>query len=134
MGAMTQKVFETRRRKEPGITRKPKLSRMFQGSAKALDRLFRALASEPRREILRLAARESCAVTQFAAQLKMTQPTVSKHTRILVAAGLLSKTPEGRHRWCRLNPYALELASASIEDVRAEYPSPRCHGAKRTGG
>jgi hypothetical protein len=55
MGAKTQKVFETRRRREPGITRKPKLSRMFQGSAKALDRLFRALASEPRREILRLA-------------------------------------------------------------------------------
>src|SRR5258708_23565067 len=90
-----------------------------------LDRLFRALASEPRRKILRLAAGERSAVTQLASRLKMSQPTVSKHIRVLVDAGLLSKTPEGRHRWCRVNPRAFEPACASIDDLRAEYPSPR---------
>lgn len=89
-----------------------------------LDRIFRALASEARRKILRLAARESCAVTQFAAQPKISQPAVSKHIRVLVDAVLLSKTPKGRHRSC-LNPRAFEPAWASIEDLRAEYPGPR---------
>ena len=42
--------------------------------AKALDRLFRALASAPRREILRLAARQKCAVTHFVEQLDLRQP------------------------------------------------------------
>jgi DNA-binding transcriptional ArsR family regulator len=91
----------------------------------SLDRVFRALASEPRRKIMRLAARERCAVTQFAAQLKISQPAVSKHIRVLVDAGLLSKTPDGRHRWCRLNRRAFEPAYASIEELRAEYPRPR---------
>src|SRR5713226_4146811 len=96
----------------------------------ALDRIFRALASEPRRKILHLAARERCAVTQFATQLKMSQPAVSKHIRVLVDAGLLSKTPEARPRWCPVNPPAVEPACASIEDLRAEYPSPRRLGAR----
>jgi DNA-binding transcriptional ArsR family regulator len=61
-------------------------------SAEALDRIFRALASQPRRMILRLAARQRCAVTQFAAQLKMSEPAISKHVRVLVDAELLSKT------------------------------------------
>jgi DNA-binding transcriptional ArsR family regulator len=67
---------------------------MASGRAKALDRLFRALASAPRREILRLAARQKCAVTQFARHLNMSQPAVSKHVRVLVDAALLSKTEE----------------------------------------
>jgi DNA-binding transcriptional ArsR family regulator len=86
--------------------------------AEALNRLFRALASAPRREILRLAARKRCAVTQFAAQLEMSQPAVSKHVRILVDAELLSKTREGRYRWCRLNRGAFQSARESIEELR----------------
>src|SRR5260221_3458572 len=111
----------------PGVnsSRDYRSQRMGDRQIHTLDRIFRALASEPRRKIGRLDARERCAVTQFAAQLKISQPAVSKHIRVLVDAGLLSKTPEGRHRWCRLNPRAFEPACASIEDLRAEYPSPR---------
>jgi len=98
-----------------------------------LDRLFRALASEPRRKILRLAAGERSAVTQFVSRLKMSQPAVSKHVSVLVDAGL-SKTREGRHRWCRLNPYAFEPVCASIEDLRAECPIPRRRRAGRSTG
>ena len=45
---------------------------MVEVGAKILDRLFRALASGPRREILRLAGQERCAIMQFAAELKLT--------------------------------------------------------------
>jgi DNA-binding transcriptional ArsR family regulator len=65
--------------------------RMGDRQIHTLDRIFRALSSEPRRKILRLAARERCAVTQLAAHLKISQPAVSKHIRVLVDAGLLSK-------------------------------------------
>ena len=90
--------------------------------AKALDRLFRALASAPRREILRLAARQKRAVPQFAAQLNMSQPAVSKHVRVLVDAALLSKTRDGRYRWCRLRRSAFEAARESIEELCEAVP------------
>ena len=54
-----------------------------------------------------MAAWQRCAVTQLAPQLKMSQSTVSKHVRVLVDRDLLSKTREGRYRWCRrlIHPY-----------------------------
>ena len=90
---------------------------MFSESAKALDRVFRALASAPRREILRLAAREKCTVTQFVTQLKMNEPAVSKHVRVLVDAALLSKTRKGRFRWCRSRRSAFGPARECIEKL-----------------
>ena len=95
---------------------------MASSREKALDRLFRALASAPRREILRLAARQKCAVMQFAAQLNMSQPAVSKHVRVLVDAALLSKTRDGRYRWCRLRRSAFEPARESIEELCEALP------------
>ena len=83
-----------------------------------LDRLFRALASGPRREILRLAGQERYAIMQFAAELKMSEPAASKHVSVLVDAGLLSKSREGRYRWCHLNPGAFGPVRESIEQLR----------------
>ena len=95
---------------------------MASGRAKALDRLFRALASERRRRILRLAARQKCAVTHFATRLNMSEPTVSKHVRVLVDAALLSKTRDGRYRWCHLRRSAFEPARESIEELCGAVP------------
>ena len=86
--------------------------------ASALDRIFRALASEPRREILRRAAQQPCTVTQLAEHFDMTLAAVSKHIRVLEDANLLSPTHEGRVHWCRLNPQTLEPARSSIETLR----------------
>ena len=82
-----------------------------------LDRLFRALASGPRREILRLAGQKRHAIMQFAAELNMSQSAASKHVSVLADAGLLSKSREGRHRWCNLNPGAFEPVRQSIEEL-----------------
>lgn len=107
---------------------------MARGSEKILDRLFRALASGARRDILTLAARERCAVTQLAAVLKMRQPAVSKHVRVLVEAALLSKTRNGRFCWCRLRPSAFEPARKSIEKLCcAARRSPRSKATRGIG-
>ena len=104
---------------------------MALGSAKALNRLFRALANETRREILRLAAREKCTATQFVTQLKMREPAVSTHVRVLVDGALLSKTREGRFCWCRLRRRALELAREWIEKLSRAIARPSRRKTKR---
>jgi DNA-binding transcriptional ArsR family regulator len=88
-------------------------------SAARLDRVFRALASEPRREILRRVARERRTVTELSAHFDLTLAAVSKHVGVLEKAKLLTQEQEGRQRFCRLNPQALEPARASIEELRA---------------
>jgi len=94
------------------------LNHMVDMTASALDRVFRALASEPRREILRRAAQQPCTVTQLAEHFDMTLAAVSKHIRVLEDANLLSPTHEGRLHWCRLNPQTLDPARSSIEALR----------------
>jgi DNA-binding transcriptional ArsR family regulator len=91
---------------------------MVDMTASGLDRVFRALASEPRREMLRRAAQQPCTVTQLAEHFDMTLAAVSKHIRVLENANLLSPTYEGRVHWCRLNPEALGPAGSSIEALR----------------
>ena len=90
-------------------------------NAVQLDRVFHALASAPRREILRRAARERCTVGQLAASFDMSLAAVSKHVKVLEEASLLRATREGRLHWCELDPAALEPARASIEELRAHW-------------
>ena len=92
---------------------------MVDMTASTLDRVFRALASEPRREILRRAAQQPCTVTQLAEHFDMTLAAVSKHIRVLEDAKLLSPTHQGRLHWCRLNPQTLDPVRLSIEALRA---------------
>jgi DNA-binding transcriptional ArsR family regulator len=91
---------------------------MVDSRSAALDRVFRALASEPRREILRRAARGRCTVTELAEHFDMTLAAVSKHVGVLDDAKLLLQTRDGRLLWRRLNPKALEPAQATLEQLR----------------
>lgn len=84
-----------------------------------LDRVFRALASGPRREILRRVARGRRTVTELAGHIDLSLAAVSKHVRLLEKANLLSHSREGGLHWCRLNPEALDPALASIEALCA---------------
>jgi DNA-binding transcriptional ArsR family regulator len=105
---------------------------MFDSSADALNRIFRALASEPRRQILRLTAQERCSITQLATQLNMSHPAVCKDVRVLVDAKMVSKTREGRRKWWRLKPRAFGPAYASIQLLHAQLARPRPAGTGRT--
>jgi len=92
---------------------------MVDKKAVALDRVFRALASSPRREILRRVARERRTVTELSDSFKMSLAAVSKHVRVLEDARLIAPTIEGRLHWCRLAPAPLEVARAAIDEIRA---------------
>lgn len=92
---------------------------MVDADTQALDRVFRALASEPRREILRRTARRRYTVTELAEHFDMSLAAVSKHVCVLDDANLVHKTREGRLLWRRLNPDALEPARATIEELRS---------------
>lgn len=58
---------------------------------------FNAIAEPRRREILICLAGGERAVTEIAAQLSLTQPSVSKHLKVLKGVGLVCERRHGRH-------------------------------------
>jgi DNA-binding transcriptional ArsR family regulator len=72
-----------------------------------LDAAFSALANPTRRAILaRLSTGEST-VLELARPFDMTQPAVSRHLKVLEAAGLIVRRVEGSKRPCRIAPAAI---------------------------
>lgn len=73
-----------------------------------LDRVFHALASEPRRRILAQLSGQPRSVTEIADGFDISLPAVSKHLRVLEGAGLVTRSREGRvhHIQLRAAPMA----------------------------
>lgn len=71
----------------------------------ALSRVLAALADPTRRSILEQLSLGARTVKELAQPYDMSQPAVSKHLRVLEAAGLVSQAPGNR-----LGPRRLELA------------------------
>jgi DNA-binding transcriptional ArsR family regulator len=72
--------------------------------------IFDVLADGTRRELLsRLERRDGeVSVSQLVSELGISQPTVSKHLKVLREAGLVTVREEGQHRYYRLDraPFA----------------------------
>lgn len=83
-----------------------------------LDHTFAALADPTRRAILARLASGEASVGELAAPFEMSLPAVSKHLRVLVRAGLLAQTKDGRVRRCRLVPDPLREAQDWIDHYR----------------
>jgi len=64
---------------------------------------FNAVAEPRRREILDLLAKGERPVNDLVRQLKLGQPQVSKHLRVLREVGLVHVREDGRQRLYRLN-------------------------------
>jgi len=91
------------------------------------DRVFKALASKPRREILRLLAsgagtddERCCSPDQvcacvFSEKLGLGPPTVSHHMKALVEAGLVTSEKRGLWVYYRLLPEVLHEAAETLE-------------------
>ena len=75
-----------------------------------LDQLFGALSDRTRRALLARLARGPSTVTELAAPFAMTLAAVSKHLRVLEAAGLVARTIDGRVHRLRLEPHPLHDA------------------------
>jgi DNA-binding transcriptional ArsR family regulator len=69
---------------------------------------FNAVAEPRRREILDLLAGGERAVNGLVERLRLPQPLVSKHLRVLREVGLVSVRDEGRQRLYRLNAQPLK--------------------------
>jgi len=73
---------------------------------------FAAIAEPSRRLILDLLRERERSVGELVQRLRMSQPGVSKHLRVLREAGLVKVRPDGRHRL-----YGLEAAPLAEMDM-----------------
>lgn len=73
-----------------------------------LDRAFAALADPTRRAIVARLASGEATVMQLAEPFALTQPSISKHLKVLERAGLISRGRAAQTRPCRLEPAPLQ--------------------------
>ncbi len=66
------------------------------------DSVFAALASTPRRKILAYLSETSLTAGEIAERFDMTKPSLSKHLRLLEAAGLVASEKRGQFVHYRL--------------------------------
>lgn len=70
----------------------------------ATDRIFDALASRPRREILAYLSAQELTAGEIGARFDMSAPAISRHLSVLEAAGLVSGERRGQFIYYRLTP------------------------------
>lgn len=76
-----------------------------------LDLVFAALADPTRRAILARLAEGDATVNELVEPSDLSQPTISKHLKVLERAGLVSRGREAQFRPVRLNAAPLEGAA-----------------------
>jgi len=79
-----------------------------------IDRVFHALATSTRRDILRRTIAEEQSVSALAVDYDMSFAAVQKHVAVLEAAHLIIKRAEGRERLVRANPEMIARARALL--------------------
>ena len=84
----------------------------------ALDRTFHALANPTRRAILTHLSHGRATVLEIAAQFEMSLNGVSKHVKMLEAAGLIQREIRGRTHYCSLKTEPLRAADAWMDYYR----------------
>lgn len=88
-------------------------------STDQLSRTFSALADPTRRAMLARLAQGEATVGELAEPFDMTFAAVSKHLRVLEAAGLVSRGRDAQYRPARLEARPLAAASRWIGDYAA---------------
>ena len=83
-----------------------------------MESAFAILAEPNRRAILSLLASSEQSVGEIERQLKMPQPTVSKHLRVLREAGFVESSVDAQRRVYRLKPEALQEVDAWLAPFR----------------
>lgn len=73
-----------------------------------MESVFGIIADPNRRAILGLLVKSERSVGEIEQRLRMTQPTVSKHLRVLREAGFVEVTVDAQRRLYRLSPAPLQ--------------------------
>ena len=79
---------------------------------------FEIIAEPNRRAILSLLVSSQQSVGEIERQLRMPQPTVSKHLRVLREAGFVESTVDAQRRLYRLKPEPLQEVDAWLAPFR----------------
>jgi len=80
--------------------------------------VFEIIAEPNRRAILSLLVSSEQSVGEIERQLRMTQPTVSKHLRVLREAGFVESMVDAQRRLYRLKPEPFEEFDAWLAQFR----------------
>jgi DNA-binding transcriptional ArsR family regulator len=83
-----------------------------------LDAAFRALGDRTRRALLARLAVGPAMVTELAKPFEMSLPAVSRHIRVLEAAGLITRSVDGRVHHCMLAAGPLKSVEAWLSHYR----------------
>jgi DNA-binding transcriptional ArsR family regulator len=83
-----------------------------------LDATFFALSDPTRRAILARLAEGEVSVMDLAEPFAMSQPAISKHLKVLEAAGLVSRGRDAQRRPCRIEAAPMAEAKDWLERYR----------------
>src|SRR5690349_25108297 len=85
---------------------------------RSVESVFEIIAEPSRRAILSLLVSSQQSVGEIERQLRMPQPTVSKHLRVLRDAGFVESTVDAQRRLYRLKPEPLQEIDAWLAPFR----------------
>src|SRR6202048_2674650 len=96
---------------------------MHSARTEQLDRAFQALADPTRRAILARLTQGEATVSQLMEPFELSQPTISKHLKVLENAGLIEGGRDAQRRPRRLAPLAMKDIADWIEPFRQQWES-----------
>ena len=86
-----------------------------------LSRAFSALADPTRRAILARLAVSEATVSELMAPFELSQPTISKHLKVLEHAGFIARGRDAQRRPRKLVPAALKNVADWLEPFRRQW-------------
>jgi DNA-binding transcriptional ArsR family regulator len=89
--------------------------------ADSLGAAFHALSDPTRRAILARLADGEASVSELTAPFELSQPTISKHLKVLEKAGLIEGGRDAQRRPRRLSPLAMKDVADWIEPFRQQW-------------
>jgi DNA-binding transcriptional ArsR family regulator len=92
-----------------------------------MEAALKAIAAQPRRQILSLVREDELSAGEIAAHFDVTRPAVSQHLTVLKEAGLLEERRNGTRRLYRTRPDAL----APIREFLEQFWDERLESLKR---
>jgi len=105
----------------------PSPTSLDRDAAEQIARTLKAMADPTRIQLLSLildSADGRALVGQLADELRLSQPTVSHHVRVMAKEGLLERSQEGRLVWYSVSPDRVDEVSELLNPVSSAPPSP----------
>ncbi len=90
----------------------------------AWTKVFAALASEPRLQIVELLSKQPVQCQEIQSRLKLSQPAISYHLAKLEQAGVLQKERQGTRNCYRLQKGVIKLVRLIAEEGEQQWITP----------